>query len=219
MEQPQRILELGATGYVGGRLVPELLSAGFRVRCLTRTPQGLSGVVVEPDVEIVEGDLSDASSLGTAFADVDQVVFLVHSLGAGLLVAEIQTPSDTTFRLYDWAVEYRREPRTLHSEEGAASLLLDPSHADSLPPASGRGVRLLTSNDHYWIREHRTHTELELSDRPGPRVVIVVRGGLTAGDLVLGQGGTAIIPACAVDTAVAARRPSTILEVGLVGGS
>ena len=144
---------------------------------------------------------------------------LVHSLGAGLLVAEIQTPSDTTFRLYDWAVEYRREPRTLHSEEGAASLLLDPSHADSLPPASGRGVRLLISNDHYWIREHRTHTELELSDRPGPRVVIVVRGGLTAGDLVLGQGGTAIIPACAVDTAVAARRPSTILEVGLVGGS
>lgn len=83
MSEPQRILVLGATGYVGGRLVPELLAAGFRVRCLTRTPQGLSGVDWAPDVEIVEGDLSDASTLGSAFADVDQVVYLVHSLGAG----------------------------------------------------------------------------------------------------------------------------------------
>lgn len=83
MSEPQRILVLGATGYVGGRLVPELLAAGFHVRCLTRTPQGLSGVEWAPDVEIVEGDLSDASTLVTAFADVDQVVYLVHSLGAG----------------------------------------------------------------------------------------------------------------------------------------
>ena len=81
--EPRRILVLGATGYVGGRLVPELLSAGLRVRCLTRTPAGLSGIGWSSDVEIVEGDLSDASSLGAAFAAVDEVVYLVHSLGAG----------------------------------------------------------------------------------------------------------------------------------------
>ena len=101
------------------------------------------------------------------------------------------------------------------AEEGAGAVLLDPYGAASLPPAPGRGVRLLTSNSHYWVREHRTHTKIELADLPGPRVMMVVRGGLTVGKLTLGQGGTAVIPACALSSSVAARRPSTILEVGL----
>jgi uncharacterized protein YbjT (DUF2867 family) len=78
-----RVLVLGATGYVGGRLVPELIQAGFEVRCLTRTPEGLSGTEWAPDVEVVGGDLSDPSSIGDAFDGVDQVVYLVHSLGLG----------------------------------------------------------------------------------------------------------------------------------------
>jgi uncharacterized protein YbjT (DUF2867 family) len=83
MEPQQRVLVLGATGYVGGRLVPELITSGFVVRCLTRTPQGLSGTGWAHDVEVVEGDLSDLSSVGAAFEGVDQVVYLVHSLGVG----------------------------------------------------------------------------------------------------------------------------------------
>ena len=142
---------------------------------------------------------------------------LVHSLGAGLMVAEIQTPSDTTFRLYDWSAEYGREPRQLHEDEGAASILPDPANSGSLPSTESRGMRLLVSNRHYWIREHRTHTAIELSDWPGPRVMMVTRGNLSVGDLVLGKGRTAIIPACALETPVAARRPSTVLEIGLVG--
>ena len=38
-----RVLVLGATGYVGGRLVPELLAAGHEVRCAARTPAKLDG--------------------------------------------------------------------------------------------------------------------------------------------------------------------------------
>jgi uncharacterized protein YbjT (DUF2867 family) len=83
MEPQQRVLVLGATGYVGGRLVPELLRSGFVVRCLTRTPQGLSGNTWAKDVEVVEGDLSDLSTIGGAFDQVDHVVYLVHSLGVG----------------------------------------------------------------------------------------------------------------------------------------
>ena len=82
-DRQSRVLVLGATGYVGGRLVPELLRAGFEVRCLTRTPEGLNGTVWAPDVEVVAGDLSDPLSIGDAFDGVDQVVYLVHSLGLG----------------------------------------------------------------------------------------------------------------------------------------
>jgi uncharacterized protein YbjT (DUF2867 family) len=97
---PARVLVLGATGYVGGRLVPELLRSGFRVRCLTRTPAGLRGTGWAGEggeVEVVEGDLSDAASLGDAFDDVDQVVYLVHSLGLGddFMQQEIVTAHNT----------------------------------------------------------------------------------------------------------------------------
>jgi mannose-6-phosphate isomerase len=142
---------------------------------------------------------------------------LVHSLGAGLMVAEIQTPSDTTYRLYDWAVEYGREPRPLHAEQGAASILLQPAYAYSLPPAQARGERELISNRHYWIREHRTNAIVPLAKRPGPRVMMVIRGLLEINDLLLRQGGTAIIPAASLDGSVAAKGPSTILEIGLQG--
>jgi len=75
-----RVLVLGASGYVGGRLVPELVRTDHRVRCLTRSANSLRGVPWVDDVEVREGDLLDASSLGSAFDDVDTVVYLVHSL-------------------------------------------------------------------------------------------------------------------------------------------
>lgn len=72
------VLVLGATGYVGGRLVPELLAHDHRVRCLVRTPP--TGLPWTDDVELVQGDLTDPDSLGDAFDGVDTVVYLVHSL-------------------------------------------------------------------------------------------------------------------------------------------
>ena len=44
MAEQLRCLVTGATGYIGGRLVPRLLEAGFKVRALARTPEKLSGV-------------------------------------------------------------------------------------------------------------------------------------------------------------------------------
>ena len=43
MEQSELILVTGATGYIGGRLVPRLLEAGYRVRCLVRDAERLKG--------------------------------------------------------------------------------------------------------------------------------------------------------------------------------
>ena len=50
---------------------------------------------------------------------------IVHALGAGVLVAEIQTPSDTTFRVYDWEHELGRLGRELHLDEALACLIDD----------------------------------------------------------------------------------------------
>ncbi|WP_329456649.1 SDR family oxidoreductase [Streptomyces sp. NBC_01497] len=76
-------LVTGATGYIGGRLVPELLSAGYRVRCLARTPQKLRDYPWAGDVEVVKGDVSDEDSVGAAMDGVDVAYYLVHALGQG----------------------------------------------------------------------------------------------------------------------------------------
>ncbi|MCB0931713.1 MAG: DUF2867 domain-containing protein [Mycobacterium sp.] len=76
-----RCLVTGATGYIGGRLVPRLLDAGFTVRALARTPDKLANVPWRDSIEVARGDLGDPASLETAFADVDIVYYLVHSMG------------------------------------------------------------------------------------------------------------------------------------------
>ena len=55
-----RCLVTGATGYIGGRLVPELLAQGHRVRCLARSPGKLRDHPWAGDAEVVRGDVTDA---------------------------------------------------------------------------------------------------------------------------------------------------------------
>ncbi|MEU6065605.1 SDR family oxidoreductase [Streptomyces sp. NPDC047082] len=78
-----RCLVTGATGYIGGRLVPELLSAGYRVRCLARSPGKLRDHPWAGDAEVVRGDVTDAASVDGAMRDVDVAYYLVHALGTG----------------------------------------------------------------------------------------------------------------------------------------
>ncbi|KUJ41316.1 NAD(P)-dependent oxidoreductase [Streptomyces albus subsp. albus] len=78
-----RCLVTGATGYIGGRLVPELLRAGHRVRCLARSPAKLRDHPWAGAVEVVRGDVTDAASVAAALRGVDVAYYLVHSLGTG----------------------------------------------------------------------------------------------------------------------------------------
>ncbi|GAA3367551.1 SDR family oxidoreductase [Streptomyces sannanensis] len=76
-------LVTGATGYVGGRLVPELLAEGHRVRCLARSPGKLRDHPWAGSTEVVRGDVTDPESLGEAMRGMDVAYYLVHALGTG----------------------------------------------------------------------------------------------------------------------------------------
>lgn len=81
--QNDLILTTGATGYIGGRLVPRLLEKGYRVRCLARDPNRLRGRSWADRVEIVAGDLLDAESLKSALDGCRFAYYLVHAMGGG----------------------------------------------------------------------------------------------------------------------------------------
>lgn len=79
---PVHVLVTGATGYIGGRLVPRLLARGHRVRCVVRHPERLAGRDW-PGVEIVRGDLADTSVLPAVLEGIDVAYYLVHSMAEG----------------------------------------------------------------------------------------------------------------------------------------
>jgi len=74
----------GATGYVGGRLVPALLEAGYRVRCLVREPRKLDARPWRnhPHVEVLTSDLGDSAAVAVALRGCRVAYYLVHSMVA-----------------------------------------------------------------------------------------------------------------------------------------
>jgi uncharacterized protein YbjT (DUF2867 family) len=100
------VLVTGATGYIGGRLVPALLGAGHRVRCLARNPSKLADETWADEVEVVQGDVTDERALDAALTGVEVAYYLVHSMGG---------PAD-------FDVEDRRAARTFRDAAGRAGL-------------------------------------------------------------------------------------------------
>jgi uncharacterized protein YbjT (DUF2867 family) len=75
-----RCVIFGATGYLGARLVPALLSAGHDVRVMARTPTKLDHVPWREQVDVVQGDVTDGERVQRALDGQEVLYYLVHSL-------------------------------------------------------------------------------------------------------------------------------------------
>ena len=73
----RRVVVAGTTGYIGRRLVAELVAGGHHVRCLARTPDKLDAEPWQAEVEVVAGDVLDVESLAAAFRETDAAYYLV----------------------------------------------------------------------------------------------------------------------------------------------
>lgn len=79
----KKVLVTGATGYIGGRLIPGLLEAGYQVRALARNPDRLLSRPWAPEVELVQADLLRPETLTEVFHGIDAAYYLVHSMVSG----------------------------------------------------------------------------------------------------------------------------------------
>lgn len=104
-------LVTGVTGYVGGRLVPELLTAGWRVRALARNPAALRDRPWAGDIEIVTGDAGDLDSLRQALTGVDAAYYLIHALGTG---RRFEATDRRTARIFGQAAREARVGRIVY---------------------------------------------------------------------------------------------------------
>ncbi|MFN2375281.1 MAG: SDR family oxidoreductase [Candidatus Binatia bacterium] len=87
---------LGASGYVGGRLLRPLLDAGYAVRAIARRPDFLAARV-PAGVEMARGDAFDRASLVEALRDCDFAYYLVHSMGSSGSFEEEDRTAATNF--------------------------------------------------------------------------------------------------------------------------
>lgn len=147
-----------------------------------------------------------------------------HALGAGVVVAEVQTPSDVTYRLYDWGrVGLDGRPRELHVEQALANLRCDVSIEQIVQPRQHVGGSLCTVT-HLMRCEQFTIDRLRLSEgftqlMPHAEMAIwIVTGGRgvfrrDSYSCDFGTGDVVLIPADSQGTSVEALGDCDVLEV------
>ena len=138
----------------------------------------------------------------------------VHALGAGVLVAEVQTPSDTTFRVFDWIQRYNRPARELHVREALESTLFEEAPAATSVEGDGE----LLKNGYFAVRQLRAHCEEKAFAKASTCSVLMVAQTMGASlasrsgaftELPLDAGKTVVIPAVCAEDVVLRGGPGT----------
>ena len=97
MNSNDLILVTGASGYIGGCLVPRLLDKGYRVRCLTRNPAFLQSRNWFSQVEVIQGDILASATVFKALENVRRCYYLIHSMSSGQKYIERDRLAATNF--------------------------------------------------------------------------------------------------------------------------
>ncbi|MGC3967690.1 MAG: class I mannose-6-phosphate isomerase [Pirellulales bacterium] len=145
---------------------------------------------------------------------------VVHAPGGGLLIAEIQQASDTTFRLFDWnRTGPDGKPRQLHIEQGLAAIdyAAGPRRPQTSEATDDPHVERLVTCDKFVLERVTLAAgdtwKLVNDDRF--RIVAVVAGDATAAGESLPLGTTCLVPACLNSVDFIATRPTTLLTAYL----
>jgi len=141
-----------------------------------------------------------------------------HAIGAGLLIAEIQQASNTTFRIDDWGrVDADGNPRDLHVEQGIAATDFSRGPVQAETPAQSDGVETLVSCDKFTIRRHRTDATIEVGGDGRFRILTLISGSLNVADdpaeKPLGRAETVLLPACLDATTITPNGEVELLEI------
>lgn len=137
----------------------------------------------------------------------------VHALGAGILVAEVQTPSDTTFRVFD----FNRidpsigKPRALHVEEALVCIDFSSSGVESHAPASDS--QLVTCPYFHLEKVQILAGDRHEFEHDGPMVLIVIEGRIDLAGVECRRGEVVLLPACLRKTQAEAVENCTCLAV------
>jgi uncharacterized protein YbjT (DUF2867 family) len=102
------ILVTGATGYIASRLIPRLLDAGYKVRCLARDPLRLRGRSWFGSVEVIQADVTLPATLGPALQGVHTAYYLIHNMssGHGYIARELQAARNFAAAAEEAALEH-----------------------------------------------------------------------------------------------------------------
>lgn len=157
-----RVLVTGATGYVGGRLVPRLLDRGHAVRVLARDPRRIADLPFGDAVEVRRGDVLDPGTLTHVLEGIEAAYYLIHSMGSEGSFAERDRTGARNFAAAAQGVEHvvylggllpdgaRSEHLRSRAEVGAILRLSRPTTELRAGPVIGSGsasfemVRYLT---------------------------------------------------------------------------
>ncbi len=93
-----RIAVAGATGYIGGRLVPRLLADGHDVVCLARNPSKLEDRPWREHVSVVRCDVTAPADVDSALVEIDVAYYLIHSMGSSDDFADTDRLAAQNFR-------------------------------------------------------------------------------------------------------------------------